>query len=553
MKKSFNAGVLTGIILLVLSFSLPPLRWDLTADKRYTLNEATIKIIRAVPAQAEITVYLAGEFPSYFKKLQYETAGLLDEFHRINPKIQFHFTNPGEKGEKFITRLLQKGMQPAEITVRKGNKLSQIRIFPWAEIRYRDTSAVVPLMVNTPGLPVEEQINRSIENLEYAFAYHLRKLTRPRKPAVAVLKGNGEWPDIFIADFLMALRDFYRLAPFTLDSLETSPERTIRELQKFDMILIAGPTEKFSRLDKFAIDQFLMNGGSMMLLFDPVKAHKDTLLYHSRTYALNAELDLEDLLFFYGVRPKPILVKDLVAAPIALKVGDIQGNPQLLEFPWVYSPVVKPSDRHPVGKNTGQVKLDFASVLDTLKNPLKKTLILRSSPYTDLQGVPAEINFEDIARKPDKSKYTKGRQTLGVLVEGKFRSAFKGRVKPVEIPFKDSAETKILVVADADIIKNDLDQGQPLPLGLDKWTGIQYDNKTFLLNAAQYLTDKEGLYLLKNKIIRLALIDKNKAVSEDRFWRLFNLAMPLALLIFLFGTAIWWRTHKYRRYYVDLS
>jgi len=456
--------------------------------------------------------------------------------------------NPEEEGDDFTARLIRKGMRPAEISVQKGNRLSQIRIFPWAEIFYGDTSITVPLIVSLPGVPVEEQINRSIENLEYAFAYNLRKVTRKHKPAIAVLKGNGEWPDIYIADFLMTLRDFYRLAPFTLDSLETAPERTIRELQSYDMILIAGPTEKFSRLDKFAIDQFLMSGGSMMLLFDPVKAHKDTLFYRYRTYALNAELDLEDLLFFYGVRPKPVLVKDLIAAPVTIQVGEVEGNPQLLEFPWVFSPLVRPNQEHPIGKNTAEVKLDFVSVLDTLKNPLKKTIVLRSSPHTDLVGVPAEINFEDIAREPDPREYNKGPQNLGVLVEGTFTSAFKGRVKPANVPFKESAETKILVVADGDIIKNDLDNGRPLPLGLDKWTGIQYDNKTFLLNAVHYLTDKEGLILLKNKTVRLSLIDKNRAVAQARFWRLFNVAAPLVILLLMFGMAIWWRRRKYTRY-----
>jgi len=542
-EKYWIAG---GLILILLSF-MGFSRWDLTRDKRYTLAPATRRIVGEIPKETEIKVYLKGDFPAYFKKLQQETQALLEEFHHENSRISYVFIEPsGELAEK----LTAKGLQPAEISVRKGDRLSQIRIFPWAEINYGNKTEYVPLLVAGQGMSIEEQINRSIENLEYAFAYALKKISAGRKPAIAVLKGNGEWDDIYIADFLKTLRDFYRLAPYTLDSLETSPEKTIRDLWQYDMILIAGPTEKFSRTDKFAIDQFLMHGGSMMLLFDPVKANKDTLFYHYRTYALNAELDLEDLLFFYGLRPKPVLVKDLVAAPVAIQVGEVQGNPQLMEFPWVYSPLVKPNQHHPVGKNTGQVKLDFVSVLDTLKNPLKKTVLLQSSPYTGLTGVPTEINFEDIARKPDKKQYNKGPQTLGVLVEGKFRSAFKGRVKPVKTDFKEEAETKILVVADGDVIKNDVVKGEPLPLGVDKWTGIQYDNKTFLLNAVHYLLDKEGLLLLKNKTVSLTLIDKNRAIAEDRFWRLFNLFAPVVLLIFMFGAAMWWYRRKYRYYHV---
>jgi len=549
MKKSEWIFFAAGLTLIFMSWILHNVRWDLTSDKRYTLAAATEKVVKQTDEDIEITVYLKGEFPSYFKKLQNETVALLDEFRRWNDKIQYKFVNPSEDDE-LASRLIREGMQPAEISVQKGDRLSQIRIFPWAEIRAGDKKTTVPLLVSTPGLPIDEQINRSIENLEYAFAYAIKKITTDEKPAIAVLKGNGEWDDIYLADFLRSLRDFYRLAPFTLDSLETSPEKTIEQLRQYDMILIAGPTEKFSRMDKFAIDQFIMNGGSMMLLFDPVKAHKDTLFYNYRTYALNAELELEDLLFFYGLRPKPVLVKDLIAAPVAIQVGEVQGNPQIMEFPWVYSPLVKPNEEHPAGKNTGQVKLDFVSVLDTLKNPLKKTVLLQSSPYTDLTGVPTEINFEDIARQPNREEYNKGPQILGVMVEGKFTSAFKGRVKPADIPFKSEAETKIFVAADGDIIKNDVAQGEPLPLGVDKWTGIQYDNKNFLLNTVHYLLDKEGLLLVKNKIIKLNLIDKNKAVARDRFWRMFNLLAPILLILLLFGTAHVLYARKYKRYHV---
>ncbi len=541
--------LLFGSLLAVLSFIIGG-QIDFTSDKRHTLSDTTIKIIKKPRKNIHITVYLQGDFPAYFKKLQHETQNLLEEFHRANSRLTFSFVNPEKQGSSFIDKLIGKGFRPAEISVQKGSELSQIRIFPWAEIEYDNRHEKVPLLISLPGAKIEDQINRSIENLEYAFSYAINKVTAPQKPAVAILKGNGEWDDIYIADFLTALRDFYRIAPFTLDSLETSPRETIEQLQSFDLAIIAGPTEKFSRKDKYALDQFLMNGGRLLMLFDPVKAHKDTLFYKYKTYALNAELDTEDWLFFYGVRPKPVLVKDLIAAPVMLKVGDVQGNPQLLEFPWVYSPLVTPEKSHPIGKNTGKVKLDFVSPLDTLKNQLKKTVLLRSSPYTDIQGVPAEINFEDIARKPDKKRYNKGPQILGVLIEGVFKSAFRGRVKPVDSEFKSQARTKMIVITDGDIIKNDIKKGQPLPLGLDKWSGIQYDNKNFLLNAVHYLADKEGLFLLKNKSVRLSLIDKNKAVADAGFWRMVNLVLPLILLTVIFLTAMWWRKRKYKRFHV---
>jgi len=544
MKRSRLAWLWAGAALVFVAFLLPPFRGDFTRDKRYTLASTTRKIVGRFDKPVSIRVYLKGDFPAYFKKLQYETAGLLEELHRINPRIQYTFMNPASVDtlEKYLER---RGMTPAQISVQKKGKLSQIKIYPWAEIVYEGRSVEVPLLTRAAGIPVEEQINRSIENAEYAFVHALKKVSARQKPAIAVLKGNGEWDDSRIADFLMSLRDFYRLAPFTLDSMETSPARTLEQLRRYDMILVAGPTRKFTRLDKLALDQFIMNGGSMMLLFDPVKANKDTLFYRYKTYALNAELELEDLLVFYGLRPKPVLVKDLVAAPVAVQVGEVNGNPQIMEFPWVYSPLVTPYSGHPVGKNIGRIKLDFVSVLDTIPNRIKKTVLLQSSPYTDLTGVPAEINFEDIARKPDKSRFNKGPQILGVLAEGRFRSAFEGRVKPPGIDFKPAGESKIFVAVDADIIKNEFRNGIPLPLGTDKWTGIQYDNKNFLLNVVHYLTDKEGLLSLKNKTIQLSLLDKNKAVAESGFWQWFNLIVPLALLLLIFGAAALWRRKKY--------
>ncbi len=550
MKQNHWHILVTGILLVFAAMGWDGIRWDLTSDRRYTLSETTLKILTKPDKKLLVTVYLEGDFPAYFKKLKDETHSLLEQFQSRNKNIEFEFVNPNKEGEKFVETLIRDGFQPAEISVQKGNELAQIRIFPWAQIKYDDKIEKVPLLVSVAGAGIEEQINQSIENLEYAFAYAVNKVTRKHKPKIAILKGNGEWDDIFIADFLWTLRDFYRLAPFTLDSLETAPEKTLEQLREYDLAVIAGPTEKFTRRDKFALDQFLMNGGRILMMFDPVKAHKDTLFYHYKTYALNAELDTEDWLFFYGVRAKPVLVKDMIAAPVVLQVGELQGNPQLMEFPWVYAPLIKPSNAHPVGKNTGQIKLDFASVLDTLKNPLRKTVLLKSSPYTDLVGVPAEINFEDIARKPDPETFDKGPQIIGVLVEGLFKSAFEGRVKPFETNFKNQAETKMIIIADGDIVKNDTKEGQPLPLGMDKWSGLQYDNKNFLLNAVHYLADKEGLFLLKNKTVRMSLIDKNKAVTESSFWRWFNLLLPTALSMLFFSVMMFRRKRKYGKKHV---
>ena len=519
---------------------------DLTADKRYTLSQAALRVLDRVDSTMEVRVYLKGEFPASFRKLAEETRRLLERFRDRNPDLHFEFINPAKEG--IIDRLERQGMIPARITVRRNNRLEQIEIFPWAEIRYRGKTEHVPLMVSVPGAEVEEQVNRSIENLEYAFASAIYRLGLDQKPAIAVLKGHDEWDDAHIAGLLMLLRPYYRLAPFTLDSLKTNPQRTLEQLHQFDMVLIAGPRKAFSDTAKYALDQFILHGGKMLLAVDPVHAYKDTLMTRGKTYALNAELNLTDWLFAYGIRLNPVLVKDLVAAPVVLKTGEVAGNPQLEPFPWYYSPLAQPDTQHPIGKNVGKVKLDFASDIDTLKhNPLHKTVILHSSPYTQTVGVPVQINFSEIGTEPDRQSYNDGTKIFGILVEGKFRSAYADRTKPFDADHNENGLSKIAVFADGDILRNDLQKGRPLPLGFDKWSRTQYANGDFLLNTIFYLTDNNGLFALRNKEIHIPLLDKNKVVARGKFWAAVMLVFPVLLWLvagLLYG---WWRRKKYAR------
>jgi len=533
------------ILFLLLVLVVAGARWrlDMTRDQRFTLSPASLEVMDRVKEPLEIKVYLKGDFPSYFRKLAEETRTLLEQFHAANPRIHFQFINPVE--ENLAETLTKKGMEPAQITVRKNNRLQQLEIFPWAEITYRGRTETVPLMVRGQGEPVEEQINRSIENLEYAIAGGIHRISLSAKPSIAVLKGHGEWDDLHIADLLMSLRPYYRLAPFTLDSLKINPGATLSQLKKFDMILLAGPTKAFGDTAKYALDQYIMNGGRMFLAADPVHAYKDTLMKQGKTYALNAELNLTDWLFAYGVRMEPELVKDLVAAPVMLKTGEVAGNPQLEPFPWYYSPLAIPNPHHPITKNTGRVKLDFASPVDTLKTGPRKTVLLHSSPYTQTVGVPLQINFSEIGREPDPQRYRGGIKNYAVLVEGRFTSAYANRTKPFDAPNLNEGQSRIIVAADADILRNDTEHGRPLPLGYDKWSRMTYDNKTFMLHAIDYLLDSSGLIALKNKEYHIPLLDKNKVVAKGDFWAAFNTFLPV--LFWMLAGLLWmaWRRKKY--------
>jgi len=551
MKKEWKNIIflLVGLILINWLSQSFDLKWDMTQDKRFTLSKASEKVIDQVQEPLQVIVLLKGDFPSYFKRLAHETESLLQDFHDRNPHIDYVFVNPLEQGDAYIKELINKGLQPAEMSLQKGGKLEQVMIFPWAIVRQGKKEIPVSLLTDAYSPDVENQIEKSIENLEYALVNAIHLMNAQKSQKIAVIKGNGELDDLHIADFLMSLGKKYRLAPYTLDSLKNNPVKTLQNLQLYDLAIVAKPTERFTEEEKYTLDQFLMNGGRMMLLLDAVKAHKDTLMYHGKTYALNAELNLTDMLFAYGVRIPPKLVKDIIAAPVVLKVGQVGNRPQLEQFPWFYSPLAQPNKKHPIGKNLEMVMLDFVSPIDTLKNSIQKTVLLSSSPKTQLVGVPTEINFDEIGQKPDLSTYIAGEQIFGVLLEGKFKSAYSHRIKPVKTEKSlETGESALIVISDGDIVKNQVDKGKPLELGFDKWSKMKYDNKQFLLNAVDYLMDKTGVISLKNKEIKLRFLDKNKLVADLRFWQIINTLVPL-FLIGLFAVVYqYFRKKKYTKF-----
>jgi ABC-2 type transport system permease protein len=256
------------------------------------------------------------------------------------------------------------------------------------------------------------------------------------------------------------------------------------------------------------------------------------------------------MLFSYGLRVNPNLIKDIIASPVVLKVGQVGDRPQLERFPWLYSPLVKPNQNNPIGKNLDMVNLDFVSPIDTLKNNIKKTILLSSSSKTRMVGVPVEINFNEIGQKPQLDMFQSGTKIFAVLLEGKFKSCYKHRIKPFEIKNpKEYGTSAIAVISDGDIIKNQVDKGNPLELGYDKWSKLKYDNKQFLLNTVDYLIDKSGVISLKNKEVKLKFLDKNKVIAELSKWQVINTIVPL-IMIGIFGFAFYYyRKKKYSKNY----
>ncbi len=537
--------LLAGIVVLNYFGQGFYLRFDLTKDKRYTLSEVTSSIIENVDKQLIIRVYLEGDFPTEFQRLQIETRQFLEELKAKNSKIKIQFINPDEQRE----RLVKAGMFPSQLTVEENGKLSNAIIFPWAEIDYRNKTEIVSLLPNGVVQSQEEQFEAAIENLEFSFRNAINNITRKKEQKIAVLKGNGELQDIYLYSFLNDVRKKYRLAAFTLDSVEANSNRTLRDLQTFDMALIAKPTEAFSEKEKLVLDQYIMNGGKTLWLLDNVQADTDSLYNGGKMLAYPRDLNLTDLLFTYGVRLNTSLIQDLYASKIPLATGNVGNQPQFQNLPWFYHPLVNGNPQHPITKNTAPVRLRFANQIDTLKNNIKKTPLLVSSLLTRKIGTPSIVELQSIAEEPKQESYQGGYQLFGVLLEGDFLSNYANRIKPFDVNsyVGQSKENKMVVIADGDIGKNQILKGQPYDLSLDKWTGEQFGNKEFLLNAVDYLLDDTGLIELRNKTLQINLLDKQRAFEERTHWQFLNVVLPL-LLLFGFGFVFnYLRKRKYTK------
>jgi len=507
-------------------------RFDLTQDKRYTLSQPAIDILNTIEELIIIKVYLEGDFPAEFKRLQLETKQHLAQLKSLNKNISVRFINPFGKERELISN----GLKPSRLSVQEGAKISEAIIFPWATVVYKNKTQNVSLLTNNSTNSQEEQLQSAIENLEYAFTDAILKVTNTKKQNIAVLTGNNELDFIYLDGLLKTLSEYYHLEAFPLDSVQTQPQKTVELLNKFDLAIIAKPTKRFSEPEKFALDQFITNNGKTLWLIDNVIAENDSLMQTGNTLAINRDLNLTDLLFQYGVRIKYNLIKDMYSSTIKLAAGNVGNKTQFKDYLWNYYPLITLKDDHPITKNVQPVNLRFANTIDTLKNQIKKTVILQSSPLSKPYGTPLEISLDEVNKKPTKTDFNNGNQTLGVLLEGNFNSAYKDRVKPFKTDlYKPQSESnKMVVIADGDIIANQIKNGEPLDLGFDKWTNQHYGNKDFLLNTVNYLLDDTGLLQLRSKNIQLQFLDKEKAYNERTFWQVINVVLPL-LLLGLFG------------------
>lgn len=540
-------ALLMGINLLAGLFNI---RFDLTEDNRYTLSEEAIATVSDFEKPVVVDVLLDGDLPPEFIRLKTETRQILEEFASENGNIKFTFVDPlkdSDQPDATIAELQGLGLIPAQVTVEDEAKVSQELVFPWAMVNYGDKTVKVPLLKNKLGATSEERVNNSVQQLEYAFADAFSKINIQQKKQVAVIKGNGELEDIYLADFLTSIRDYYNIGAITLDSVAVNPQKTLDQLKGYDLALIAKPTEPFSDGEKYVLDQYIVAGGKSMWLIDPVNMELDSLFNEQGTaMALPRDLQLTDFLFKYGIRLNTDLVNDMYFTQIVLATGEGNAS-QYNPVPWLYHPMVFSRNDHPINKNIEAVRFQFASSIDTLSNENEKTILLQSSPLSRLDGIPRQLGLDLINNPPKKENFDNGNQALAVLIEGEFTSAFTNRVKPLELenPLEKGKANQMLVISDGDVIKNQVRNGRPLELGYDKWTNNYYGNKEFLINSLNYLLDDGGLINIRNKQVAVPFLDEQKIAAQKTGWQILNLGLPV-VLVAIFGLCFtYWRRRKY--------
>lgn len=576
MKSNRNKdiiGFLIGfaiIILVNLISSSVFHRFDLTSEKRYSLSEPTKELISNLEDDIFITVYLEGDFPASFKRLRNETKEMLGELQAYsNGKIEFEFVNPSshpdqKERDKVSKNLYEQGLRPTDLNITDDDGISRKTVWPGAIVSYNEVQVAVQLLKSQSGAQPELILNQSIESLEYELAFGIKKAANSRIQRVAFIEGHGELNKYETADLVGSLREYYDVERVNLkeniNSLSVrdylnidSTKAKVRNI--FDLAIIASPDSAFSEKDKFIIDQYIMYGGKVIWLLDQVTAEMDSLQKRgATTLATPKDLNLDDQLFRYGIRINKDLVQDLRAAVIPVFNGQFGNQAQTKVYPWLYYPLISSKNDHPINKNIDVVKLEFASSIDTVGSKgLKKTTILSSSDRTKLVKAPTRVSLNMLGFKPKVAQFAKKNVPVAVLVEGTFKSVFANRLtsnilNSKQIKFKEkSVPTQQLFISDGNLIKNryNTQTNQYYALGFDRYSRQIYGNKSFIINAINYLVDDSDLILSNNKSFKIRLLD-TQAIDEQRtLLQVINTAVPI-LLIILIGLVLHYiRKRKY--------
>ncbi|MBQ9865199.1 MAG: gliding motility-associated ABC transporter substrate-binding protein GldG [Bacteroidales bacterium] len=562
-----GAGVLIVVFVNVIGYYLF-VRLDLTSEKRYTLSKSTKTLLKKVDEPVLFRVYLEGEFPADFKRLQNETKEMLNQFRAYNKNIQYEFVNPNnfddpQERQVFYQKLAQKGIQPTQIQVSTTGGVTTQVLIPAADVMYKGSETSIQLLQSQKYVDQSQLLNNSIQSLEYVLSNAIRALSRSMRPTVAFMRGHGELPLPNLSDIIGSLYEYYTLDTVRMDeNINSLTTRTLNPKDstylfhnKYDLIIIAKPTRPFSDRDLYILDQYVMYGGKLLWLVDPLDADLDSLAHAGQAVATRYPLNIEEMLFTYGARINPDLVMDIRCRPIPMTVGMVGDKPQIQFQPWLYFPEIVPLSAHPIVRNLDLIKSDFISSIDLIDNDIDKTVLLTTSEFSRVKNAPSIYDLNEAKIEPDRRLFNRQNIPVAVLLEGRFKSMFRNRLTPdfTELPamgYRDVGDsTHMIVISDGDIIKNrfNYSDGTGFPLGYDFYTEAMYANKELLLNCVDYLVGDDGAIASRSRDIKIRKLNVMKLKEERTKYQLINILLPSGIILLAGIAIIIIRRKQYRK------
>ena len=543
MERYKEIIILAVCALLVALSHVFVVRWDLTDDKRYSLSEASKTMLRSLDGTAEVTLLLDGDLNAGFRRLKKATEEIIDEMSVYGKlKIKNY-----ELTSSSSDSLAAMGLSPIIIHEREQNgKTAQTTVYPYALIEYQGRRAVVTLLKNTRGLSGEENLNASIEQLEFAFMEALHLLQQTQTPRVAIIEGHNEPDEAHTYDLMAALSKYFQVDRGSIANANANI------LDGYQAVIIANPQTPFSDTERFIIDQYIMRGGAVLWAINGVRFSEQVLQSDGFTPIVALDLGLTDMLFKYGVRVNPALVQDIQCLPIPVNVSSDPQQPNLQPMPWTYAPLLLTSQASPVTRNMGQVMSTFVSPIDAVggEDGLDKRILLATSTASRVTATPGEVDLNDV--NPEPAAFPYQYVPVAISMEGRFSSAYAHRMVPegaeTDEPIrKSSVKTRQVVIGSGSVLLNEVQKGQPLPMGYDRYSGMQFSNRDFVTNAVLWLTDSEGLIALREKTVTLRLLNDQRAHEKRLQVQVVSTIVPILLLALIAGTVFVIRKRKYEK------
>lgn len=555
-KQAYSQLAILILIIIIINFISTFLffRVDFTKEKRYTLSNASKEFVKSLDDVVYIKVYLEGDFPAGFKRLRNSTKETLDDLKAYaGSNIEYEFINPTADPnqavrDEILMQLSKKGLNAINVQVRDDQGQRQQIVVPGAVVTYRGREVAFQLLQSsTVANSADEVLNNSITNLEFQIVNNIKKVSSLNRPKIAFTYGHGEIDTFRTADVIRSLREYYEV-----DFVNIS--RSIpKDLFQYKALIIAKPKKIFTDGDKFNVDQYIMNGGRVLWLIDQTNADLDSLGKEQMMITSSYDLNLDDQLFSYGARLNYDLIQDVQCAPIPVVTGNVGSQPQTELFPWLFYPIFVSNSTHPVAKNLDGVRSEFSGTIDTINVAgITKSPLLQSSKYAKILNAPIRISMQMLAIEPNPTQFNKQNLITALALEGKFKSVYKNRLVAQNDSAKfleDSKPTRMIVVADGDIIKNyySVKDSSVYPLGFDRYSRQSFSNKIFIQNAIDWLADDYNLIEARSKEVKLRLLDKEKIKSQKLKWQLFNIVFPISLIVIVGIYLFYYRKRKYAK------